>query len=83
MLRHFADEAVLGDDVRGVAQAFVVKDGKSSFQPVKTGIMGDVDIEVVDGLTQGQEIVTGSYKTLRTLKVDAVLKIDQKDKSKS
>ena len=36
--------------------------------PVKTGITGTTDIEVLDGLKEGDEIVTGSYKVLRTLK---------------
>jgi HlyD family secretion protein len=38
--------------------------------------MGTTDIEVLDGLKEGDEIVTGSYKVLRTLKPDARVKID-------
>jgi HlyD family secretion protein len=34
------------------------------------------DIEVVSGLQEGDEIVTGSYKTLRTLKPAARVKVD-------
>jgi HlyD family secretion protein len=45
--------------------------------------MGDVDIEIVDGLKQGEEIVSGSYKTLSTLKDDARIKIEDKNKKKS
>ena len=41
------------------------------FRPVKTGIIGDTDIEIAEGLKEGEEIVTGSYKTLRTLKDEA------------
>jgi HlyD family secretion protein len=37
-------------------------------RPVTTGITGATDIEVLSGLTEGQEIVTGPYKTLRALK---------------
>ncbi|MFN8096019.1 MAG: hypothetical protein U0599_28030 [Vicinamibacteria bacterium] len=37
---------------------------KVGSSPVKTGIMGETDIEVTDGLGEGQ-IVTGSYRTLR------------------
>ncbi len=48
---------------------------KVVFVPVKTGITGATDIEVLSGLQPGDEIVTGSYKTLRTLKNDAPVKV--------
>ena len=55
---------------------FVVSGKKSSFRTVKTGILGETDVEILEGLQEGDEIVTGSYKTLRTLKDGAVLKIE-------
>jgi HlyD family secretion protein len=57
------------------------------FVPVKTGITGSTDIEVVEGLAKDDQIVTGSYKILRTLKNGATVKIDnnaqKKDEEKS
>jgi HlyD family secretion protein len=49
---------------------------RAKFIPVKTGITGATDIEVVTGLTEGQEVVTGPYKILRVLKDGALLKRD-------
>lgn len=46
------------------------------FVPVTTGITGATDIEVLSGLTDGDEIVTGRYKVLRTLKAGTAVKID-------
>ncbi len=46
---------------------FRVEDGKSMFIPVKTGIVGDTEIEILTGVKDGDTIVTGSFKTLRTL----------------
>jgi HlyD family secretion protein len=46
------------------------------FVPVKTGITGTTDIEVLGGLKAGDEIVTGRYKVLRTLKSGTVVKQD-------
>jgi HlyD family secretion protein len=46
------------------------------FVPVTTGITGATDIEVVSGLTDGDEIVTGRYKILRTLKSGTAVKRD-------
>ena len=59
---------------------FVVDGEKAHFKPVKTGIMGETDIEITDGIGEGQTIVTGSYKTLRNLKDDSRIKTEQKGK---
>ena len=64
-----------GEEKEGV---FVVGKGQALFRPVKTGIMGETEIEVADGLKEGEEIVTGSYKTLRTLKNEARVKTEIK-----
>jgi HlyD family secretion protein len=47
---------------------------KAAFVPVSTGITGTTDIEVISGLKAGDEIVTGSYKTLRELKSGSLVK---------
>jgi HlyD family secretion protein len=60
-------------EVQGV---FVVRNRRAEFVPVTTGITGVTDIEVTSGLQEGDQIVTGSYKTLRTLKPDARVKVD-------
>ncbi len=49
---------------------------RAKFVPVTTGITGATDIEVLSGLKDGDEIVVGPYKTLRTLKDGALLKRD-------
>jgi HlyD family secretion protein len=61
------------DEVQGV---FVVNGKKATFRPVETGISGVTDIEITKGLQPGDEIVTGSYKALRTLKPEADVKVD-------
>ena len=54
------------------------KSGKlrAKFVPVTTGITGATDIEVLSGLKENDEIVTGPYKTLRALKNNALVKRD-------
>jgi HlyD family secretion protein len=61
------------EEIQGV---FLVRKGKAEFVPVETGIAGTTDIEVTRGLATGDEVVTGSYKVLRTLKPGASVKID-------
>jgi HlyD family secretion protein len=60
-------------DIQGV---FVLRNGKAEFVPVQTGITGVTDIEVTSGLHEGDLIVTGSYKAIRTLKPGSPVKID-------
>ena len=60
---------------------FLVKDGKAVFQKVKTGIIGDTDIEILEGVKEGDVLVTGSYRTLRTLKNESLLKLDEPKKA--
>jgi HlyD family secretion protein len=61
------------DEIQGV---FVIRNHKAEFVPVSTGIAGTTDIEVLNGLKEGDEIVTGSYKVLRTLRPGASVKVD-------
>jgi HlyD family secretion protein len=60
-------------DVQGV---FVVRNKKVVFVPVQTGITGVTDIEVSSGLQEGDQIVVGSYKALRSLRPGGKVKVD-------
>lgn len=61
-------------DVEGV---FVVKkDGAVDFRKIRTGISADLQTEVLEGLADGEEIVTGPFKALRTLKIGDRVKVD-------
>ena len=62
------------EEIQGV---FKLEGKKVKFVPVKTGITGSTDIEVVEGLSAKDKIVTGSYKILRTLKNGATVKEDK------
>jgi HlyD family secretion protein len=70
-----AAQKLAKEELQGV---FVVKDGKAEFCEVKTGISGATDIEVLSGLADGQEIITGSYQVIRTIRNDAKVKVDNK-----
>jgi HlyD family secretion protein len=60
-------------DVQGV---FVIRGKKAEFVPVLTGITGVTDIEITSGVKEGEEIVIGNYKALRTLRPGAAVKVD-------
>ncbi len=61
------------EEIQGV---FVIRNKKAEFRKVETGVTGTTNIEVKSGLQPGDEIVTGSYKVLRTLRNGASVKID-------
>jgi HlyD family secretion protein len=52
------------------------KKTRANFVPIATGVTGATDIEVLSGLKDGDEIVTGRYRILRTLKSGTAVKID-------
>jgi len=63
------------EELQGV---FVVTNGKAEFRQVQTGITGATDIEVLSGLNQGDQIITGSYQVIRTVKNEAKVKVDNR-----
>ncbi|MGE5346489.1 MAG: efflux RND transporter periplasmic adaptor subunit, partial [Acidithiobacillales bacterium] len=61
-------------DVEGV---FVVKkDGTVDFRQIRTGITAELKVEVLEGLAEGDEVVTGPFKALRSLKIGDRVKVD-------
>ncbi len=63
------------EELQGV---FTIRDGKAEFVPVTTGITGATDIEVLSGLKDGDQIITGTYKIIRTLRNSAKVKVNNK-----
>ncbi len=68
------------EEIQGV---FVVQGEKAVFKKVESGITGITDIEVLSGLNEGEEIITGSYKVIRTLRNEAKIKVDNKSPVKA
>jgi HlyD family secretion protein len=66
------------EDKKELQGVFVIRGEKAEFVEVTTGITGTTDIEVTKGLQDADQIVTGSYRVLRTLKNHAKIKIDNK-----
>jgi HlyD family secretion protein len=63
------------EELQGV---FVVAGGKAVFKKVETGITGATDIEVVGGLNESEEIITGTYQVIRTIVNETQVKVDNK-----
>jgi len=70
-----AAEKARKEELQGV---FVVSGGKAMFRKVETGITGATDIEVLSGLKQDDEVITGTYQVIRTIRNEAQVKVDNK-----
>ncbi|HWH51989.1 MAG TPA: hypothetical protein VN651_10650, partial [Gemmatimonadaceae bacterium] len=67
-------------DVEGV---FVVgADNKVTFRPVKVGIAGEKDFEILSGLKEGDKIVAGTYQAIRDLKDGTLVRETKVDAKK-
>ncbi|HWZ34233.1 MAG TPA: efflux RND transporter periplasmic adaptor subunit [Bryobacteraceae bacterium] len=63
------------EEIQGV---FAIRDGHAEYRKVETGITGATDIEVLSGLSDGDQILTGSYKVIRTIRNQARVKVDNR-----
>ena len=65
---------------------FLSEGGKAKFVPVKTGLMGDLSVEVLSGLKGGETLITGPNRALRDLKGGEKVRAEKakkKDEAKS
>ena len=62
---------------------FVIEDDIAVMRKVKTGITGESKIEILEGVEEGEKVVTGSYRILsKTLEDGDEVKIEDKKKKR-
>jgi HlyD family secretion protein len=81
---------VIRDDPKGEKTAsgriktqtgvYALRKGKAEFVPVELGLSGELMVEVKSGLSREEEIITGPFKTLRTLKEGDRVKLEKEKK---
>jgi len=78
--RSDAEKSYTADRDGFVEIVFCIEDGKAIAKQVKTGIQSDELIEILEGLEEGEEVVTGSYRAIsKDLDNGAVVKISNDD----
>ena len=75
--------AALPDPDEEIEGVFIVEENKAVFRRVDTGVTGTTHIEVLTGLDEQAEIITGNHKILRTLKNKAKIRIKNDDDASS
>ncbi len=76
-----ADESPFaGRDASQIEGVYVVEEGNVvRFTPVEIGVTGDSYFEVIDGLDEGQTVVSGSYQAIRELRDGTAIEIEEGD----
>jgi HlyD family secretion protein len=59
---------------------YLMEGSKARFQPLKTGLIGDLAIEVVQGLHGGETVINGPFKALRTINPGDPVKLEEPKK---
>ena len=67
-----------GQTRKEVEGVFVMRNAEAQFVPVKVGIAGDKYFEVISGLKEGDQVITGPFNNVRNLKDGDEVKIDVK-----
>jgi len=75
-------EEVKGTAAKGIEESdvvYVIADGEAAARAVETGISDELYVEIIDGLTNGQEVIIGPYRTLKSLHAGDAVKVEEKN----
>lgn len=56
---------------------YLIENDKARFQRVKTGIMGELSLEVLEGLKGGETLINGPFKALREIKPGDLVTVEK------
>ena len=77
-----AAELKPGQTRKEVEGVFLVRNGRAEFLPIKMGIAGDKYFEILDGLKNGDQVITGPYNSVRTMADGDLVKVDNEQKAR-
>jgi HlyD family secretion protein len=61
---------------------FLIRDKRAEFVPIKMGIAGDKYFEVLSGLKEGEQVITGPYNSVRGMADGDPVKVDNNNNTK-
>jgi HlyD family secretion protein len=73
-----AQAAQPADKPKMITGVYVLDGNKTKFVQVETGIIGESDRQIISGLKEGDEVITGPSRVLNTLKEGTVVKRQEK-----
>ena len=75
-------EEVKGTAAKGLEESdvvYVIAENEAAVRAVETGISDELYVEIIDGLTDGEEVVVGPYRTLKNLHAGDAVKTEKKE----
>jgi HlyD family secretion protein len=73
-----AEELKPGQTRKETEGVFVLRGGRAEFVPIKVGIAGDKYFEVLSGLKESDQVITGPYNSVRGMADGDQVKVDTK-----
>jgi HlyD family secretion protein len=70
-----ADALKPGQTRKEVEGVFLIRDGHAIYTPIKTGIAGEKYFEVLDGMKEGDQVITGPFASVRGMKDGDAVKL--------
>jgi HlyD family secretion protein len=77
-----AAELKPGQTRKEMEGVFLVRDGRAEFLTIKMGIAGDKYFEVLGGIKDGDQVITGPYNSVRTMADGDLVKVDNGKKGR-
>jgi len=77
-------EEVRGSDAKGIDEVdvvYLIEDDKATVRKVAMGVSDVLHVEITNGLSVGDEVVIGPYRTLKKLKADDAVTTEEKEES--
>ncbi len=74
-------EEVKGTAAKGIEESevvYLIADGEAAARAVETGISDELYVEIITGLTDGQEVIIGPYRTLKNMHAGDAVKVEEK-----
>jgi HlyD family secretion protein len=76
-IKHKPGETLKPGAPREEEGIYLMEGGKAKFVPVKTGLMGDLSVEVLSGVKGGETLITGPNRALREMKEGEAVRVDK------
>jgi len=67
-----------GEKPKMITGVYILEGNKAKFVEVTTGIIGESDRQILTGLKEGDQVITGPSRVLNTLKENTVVKKQEK-----
>jgi HlyD family secretion protein len=68
-----------GETRRETEGVFVLRNGRAEFVPIMVGIAGDRFFEVLSGLKEGDQVITGPYNSVRGMADGDQVKVEESE----